>query len=285
MMMWRLIIMELRTDVSVRMSDWRRRHGTDWRRGRLGVVGTHGASRRMTSMRMTSMGGTIVREEMLRRWNSWWRTWVSLTSMRRSWPHLHVLHPHVDLLLVHPGLLPLLCRQSLGPGHVGGPDCRQVKPGDSARVWDRGGRSRRSWTRSLDRWRLLTSGIHRGLRSHHSLTGGVTARPSRPVGGWSRLNLSRISSVVSEMFWRIPHVIVHIGRRSIISWRSGISLIIVHVLSWILIIARIGLPHHRVGSARSSWRKMLFLLTSSILTSIVRSISLHNSWKVAVLSP
>ena len=79
-------------------------------------------------------------------------------------------------------------------------------------------------------------------------------------------------------------MIVHIGRRSIISWRSGISLIIVHVLSWVLIIARIGLPHHRVGSARSSWWKMLFL-ASSILTSIVRSISLNNSWKVAVFPP
>ena len=73
------------------------------------------------------------------------------------------------------------------------------------------------------------------------------------------------------MFRGKPHVIVHIGRRSIISWRSGISLIIVHVLSWILIIARIGLPHHRVGSACSPWRKMLFLASSisTLVTKIV----------------
>jgi len=133
---------------------------------------------------------TVVREEMLRRRHSRGRTWVSLTSGRRRrskllvWRtrppvvrHLHVLHPHVDLLLVLPGLLPLLLRQGLRSGHVGGPDRRQVKPGHSARVRDCGGWSwlHWTWTWPLYRWRL-TPWIHRVLWSwpHHTLTGGIT---------------------------------------------------------------------------------------------------------------
>ena len=78
---------------------------------------------------------------------------------------------------------------------------------------------------------------------------------------------------------------VHVRRWTVVPWRSRrsrVPLVIVHVLTRILIVARVGLPHHRVGSARSSGREVLFL--SSIVT-IVRSISLYYCWKIAVFSP
>ena len=66
-----------------------------------------------------------------------WRRWARVARMLTRWgsSYLHVLHPHVDLLLLLPRhdarLLPLLGRQGLGSLDVGPADSVEVKARDS----------------------------------------------------------------------------------------------------------------------------------------------------------
>ena len=83
---------------------------------------------------------------------------------------------------------------------------------------------------------------------------------------------------------RIPRLLLHVMILMIdvvvTRWRRSISLVVVDVLARILIVARVGLSDHTVGSARSS----TWVLSLAWILTILRTIPLHHRGEIVLVS-
>ena len=94
--------------------------------------------------------------------------------------------------------------------------------------------------------------------------------------------MRRITSIVKRIP-RLLHVMILMIDVVVTRWRRPISLVVVDVLARILIVARVGLSDHTVGSAGSSPRVTWVLCLAWILT-ILRTIPLHHRGEIVLVS-